>query len=83
MTKAEIIEILIDMITEAGYDYHDYSMADTADQLIDRHSDRIEFGEIAEGTPFALPDTATLWEWISDNARDENSPCLYHLAEAA
>lgn len=80
MNRAEIISHLIETITEAGYDYHDYSLDTAATWVIESHTDAIEMGEAPQGSPVGLPDDGTVWEWISDSAHRESAPCLYHLA---
>lgn len=82
MTKTEIIETLIEMLTEAGYDYHEYNMAATAERVIGAHADWVEDGDIPAG-PVTLPDDGTVWEWLDESARHESAPDLLHLAEAA
>jgi hypothetical protein len=80
MTKTEIIENLIETITEAGYDYHDYGLTETAGRIIRSHQDGIEMGEAAEETPASLPDDGTVWEWLNEAAHREGAPDLLHLA---
>ncbi|WP_285189984.1 hypothetical protein [Rhodococcus sp. MEB041] len=80
MNRAEIISHLIETITEAGYDYHDYSLAATASRITTSHQDSIEMGEAQEGAPVSLPDAGTVWEWLNEAAHREGAPDLLHLA---
>lgn len=80
MNRAEIITHLIEMITEAGYDYHDYNIAGAAKSIEGFHENDIMDGMIAEDAPVALPDTATIWDTIHYAAWRESAPDLLHLA---
>lgn len=80
MTAAQIVEILIDMITAAGYDYHEYNLGSVASSIEGFHENDIMDGIAPEGTPVALPDTATIWDTIHYACWRDSAPDLLHLA---